>query len=360
VKVFVDFHHGDLYWSLHKLFEERLGWELYRPIGTEWFSAGFWKIAEPYGNSPYTISQFLDYSGKQEEPLYGVPYRGLNEKVRLMQDLTIRIHDPTHDYWHKAVTLPIFKSMGFDLIISCYGPPHDAAFDRLRDLYQPKAKRMAQMGNVFQRTTQRHVLHSSPYVPPPWQHTLYYHQEIDQKLYYPTAPNPETRRIYSMVNCLPHPKIYQNYKRIFADVEFRAFGSGCPDGALQGAVEVAPKMREANLGWHIKPHDGFGHTAMGWMASGRGVITRMKEIDEYGLDAPRLFVPGETCVLAQCHLDYDAPWDTPQHGIEAIRVALKPEECARLGANARKRFEEVCNYEAEFPQIKAFLDEVMS
>ncbi|MCJ7634401.1 hypothetical protein MUP77_18670, partial [Candidatus Bathyarchaeota archaeon] len=57
--VFVELHHGDLFFSLHLLFEERLEMNLFRPIGMAWFEKGFFKIAEPYGNAPDTIDQFL-------------------------------------------------------------------------------------------------------------------------------------------------------------------------------------------------------------------------------------------------------------------------------------------------------------
>jgi len=55
VRVLADYHHGALYYSFHLLFEERLGFELYRPIGYEWFKRGFWK----YSRNPQVIRQYL-------------------------------------------------------------------------------------------------------------------------------------------------------------------------------------------------------------------------------------------------------------------------------------------------------------
>ena len=342
VNVFCDLHHSDLYWSLHALFERRLGWRLFRPIGREWFDAGFWKIAEPYGNPPDTIHQYLGTTAKP----WGVGCLNSNPIAR---DGYFEVADPSHDnFTHRAMTFDQFRDARFDLIVSCYGPSHDVAYDRLRDLYQPQAERLAQMGNVFQKTHCKHVIHSAPYVPEPWQHALYYHQEIDRALFYPTAPDPTTRKITSCVNLLPHREIFDAYKAALPDVEFRAYGASCPDGFLLGAKSVAEKMREANLGWHIKPHDGFGHTAMGWMASGRAVVTRMDEIREYGHDAPRLFVPGETCI--------------PVDGVRAalgrsVRRGLG--SSMALGENAARRFDEVCNYAAEEVEIRQFLEGVI-
>lgn len=341
-------------WSLHALFEKRLGWELYHPVGLDWFTQGFWKIAEPYGNAPDTIKQYLGIGGGPADL-----YSRLNGEAVETTPGVYAIPDPGHPGTvHKGITLEAFRDTPFDLIVSTYGPPHDEAYDLLQRLYQPKARRMAQMGNWQQTTTCRHVLHSSPYTPTAGQHALHYHQEIDRSLFYPAPPdfhtsaNPGARRITSMVNLLPEAIIYDAFRTAMPEVRFKAHGASCPDGTLGGAVAIAPVMREAHLGWHIKPYDGFGHTAMGWMASGRAVVTRMDEIQEYGHDATRLFVPGETCIAIQ-------GWDV-EAGVAKIRRALAPDELVRLGENAAARFAEICDYDAEEESIREFLGLVMA
>ena len=366
VRVFADYHHHDLMWSLLRLFEKRLGWELYRPIGVEWFQEGFWKIAEPYGNAPDTISQYLGIGGGPVDLL-----RRLNGDAYPAPSGppgVYHVDDPGHPgTTHKAITLAAFKETPFDLIVSTYGPPHDHAYDLLQRLYQPKAKRLAQMGNWQQQSHVGHVLHSAPWTAPGAgaptnQQRLHYHQEIDLALYRHEPPpvveslgvDPFPRQIKSMVNLLPAPQIYAAFKAALPEATFRAHGVGdnCTDGILKGAVEVSAAMRQSHLGWHIKPFDGFGHTAMGWMATGRGVITRMDEIQEYGHDAPRLFVPGETCIAIQ-------GWDV-EAGATKIRRALEPDECVRYGAAARARFDEICNYDAEEIEIRRFLEGLMA
>lgn len=343
MNVFVDYHHGDLFFSLHLLFEERLGWKLYRPIGNDWFTEGYWKIAEPYGNAPDTIEQYLGITNDGY-----VPYKHLNGDHLRMDDGTYRVLDPTHHWIQKAISLDVFKSMPFDLIISSL-PCHDGPFLDLRNKYQPKAKVISQMGNWKQTTELRHVLYSMPYIPRPGQHALYYHQEIDRNLFKPTPlPRYGKPKIISMVNLLPYPEIYQAFKSSMPDLEFRAYGAGCPDGAMNGAAEIAPTVAEATFGWHIKPFDGFSHTAMAWMASGRAVITRMDEVHEYGWDAPRLFMPGDTCLALGPHF---------AENVQMIRLALPAAEA--LGRAAAKRFDEVCNYEEEFLKIKSFLEAVL-
>src|SRR5689334_1196720 len=122
MKLFVDLHHAGLYASLHYLFENRFGWELYRPIGLDWFTEGYWKIAEPYGNAPDTIGQFL---GLQQVNL---PLQvQINKNPELKEEGLYEIYDTFHDFNHKAITLKKFKEMEFDIVISSF-QPHDEPY----------------------------------------------------------------------------------------------------------------------------------------------------------------------------------------------------------------------------------------
>ena len=60
IRVLCDAIHADLWESLRLLFEERLGWEFYRPIGMEWADKGIWRFEQhqPYGAG--VAHQFLD------------------------------------------------------------------------------------------------------------------------------------------------------------------------------------------------------------------------------------------------------------------------------------------------------------
>lgn len=344
MKVFADYHHNDLYYSLILLFEERLGWELYRPIGFDWFHEGFWKIAEPYGNAMDTVGQYLDNTqGTWDQ------YKRLNGQ-HYLEDNIYHVFDPGHDAYHKAITLETFKSMQFDIIVSSI-PAHDISFARLVKQYMPNAKHISQMGNVNQRTNIPNVMHTTPFNPSKNQNVVFYHQEIDRKLYQYKPVDTTQQKIYSMVNLLPRSHYFNQYKTAMLDVEFKAFGASCPDGSLPGTKGVAAKMQEANIGWHIKPQDGFGHTAMGWFASGRPVITTMSDVVKYGHDGPKLFEPGYTC------LDIEKR-DIPG-GVASIRNMLDPETNIRLAEQAYKRFNEVVNYDEEEQQIRKFLEKLV-
>jgi hypothetical protein len=132
------------------------------------------------------------------------------------------------------------------------------------------------------------------------------------------------------------------------DVEMKAYGAGSPDGPVSGSVGVAAKMREANVGWHCKPFDGFGHTAMGWFAIGRPVVTTMKDVVMSGGDALSCFEPGVTC------LDVGSGDITSNCAV--IRRMLQPDENLRWSERVRRRFHDVINYDREAEQIRALVE----
>jgi len=344
MKIFTDYHHGDLYFSLHLLFEQRMGWEVYRPIGLDWFHQGYWRIAEPYGNAADTINQYLAINKDGY-----IPYKNLNGE-HYVEDEVYHIYDPGHNYYQKAITFEKFKSMKFDLIMPTY-EPHELPFTQLRTLYQKRAKMLAQVGNAGQRSRLPSIIYSSPYTAVAGQRVLAYHQEIDPALFFYTPPNPNTRKLYSVVNCLPYPDIYNEYKSQLTDVEMKAYGASCPDGVLSGADGVSKAMREANISWHLKPFGGLGHSSMGWFASGRPVITNMSQHRLTGGDALALFEPGVTC------LDIEA--GTREFNCKAIRKMLEPEENLKWSERALHRFRDIINYEREAEQMKTFLREVV-
>jgi hypothetical protein len=342
MKVFADLHHGDLYYSLHRLFEERLGFELYRPIGLDWFSNGFWKIAEPYGNAQDTINQYLDIN----ERGYNA-YENLNGD-HYIKDGVFYVFEPGHRYHQRSITLETFKSMSFDLIISSISS-HDRPYLTLRDRYQPRAKIIAHLGNAGQQTILPNVIYSIPFDPPSNKNTVLVHQELDPNIYFFTEPDTQTRNIYSCVNNLPFKEIYLHYKGLLTDCNFKAYGASSLDGVLDGSRGVGEKIREGNIGWQLKPLGGLGHTAMGWFYSGRPVITNMSENRRSGGEALALFEPGVTCLDIESH--------SPEENCRLIRGML--EDNLAWGRRARQRFTDIVNYDREEEAVRKFLERLI-
>jgi len=342
VRIFTDLHHGDLYYSLHLLFEKRLGHELYRPIGLEWFDSGNWKIAAPYRNSRATANQYLEI-----RPGVYDQYKNLNGQHHFKDDV-YHVWHPGHQYYQKAITLKQFKEMKFDIIMPTH-PDHGGTYTSLRDRFHPQAKLIQQMGNAGQKTNLPNVLHSSPFPNcKNTQHCLRYHQEINPDLFYYSEPPNETRNIYSVVNCAPYLARFNQMKNLIRDANWRYYGSRSPDGALSGGKGVANKMHEANIAWHLKPKGGVGHSTKGWFAVGRPLVTNMSEHKKAGGDTLLLFRPGVTCI------DLDS--GTIHENEKKIRKLLDPEENLKWSKRVRKIFDEVINYDKQEEQVRKFLE----
>ncbi len=205
------------------------------------------------------------------------------------------------------------------------------------------------MGNTNQGTHIKDVFHSVPYSPRQGQNALYVHQEIDANHYGYIKPPTDTARIFSMVNCFPYSSIWKQYKEHLSDIDMKFYGAGCPDGALSGSKGVGEKMKLANLGWHMKPLGGLGHTAMGWFASGRSVITNMSQNVRWGGDAIRLFEPGITCLDIEAH--------SPEENCKLIRQMIDNSEL--WAEKAYKRFHDIIDYNEEEAQVRRFLGRIL-
>jgi hypothetical protein len=346
MKVFVDLHHSDLYYSLHLLLEKRLGFELYRPVGMDWFNEGYWKIATPYNNNLSIVKQFLNIDIEHPERYH--PKCGYYN-VACKNDIYY-VYEPIHDYYQKAITLETFKNTKFDLIISTV-QDHDSVFELLRNKYQPSAKIISQLGNVGQKTNLDNVFHSVTYNAYPYQNSVLIHQEIDTNLYKFTPINPDTKNIYSVVNLAAYIDVYSTYKNQLTECNFKYYGINSPDGILDGTLGVSQKMIEANMGWCLKHLGGLGHSNMGWCYSGRPIVTNMSQHRFFGGVALQLFEPDVTCI--------DIESGNIESNAKKMRDWLIPENSIKYGEKLRNRFLELVNYDEEELKFRKFLSNII-
>jgi hypothetical protein len=341
-KVFCDFHHSSLLRSLVLLFEGRLGTDVYRPIGMEWFDEGYWAI----NNLRDTAEQFLKVDS---QPVDRTPPLNWAEP---MVDGVYWVADPGAQTHHRACTLDFFKQQRFDYIIASI-PAHVPIFEALRQKYQPQAKLIVQMGNNWDidQYAGYNVLASIAPTLAPGVNAHFYHQEFDLRVFNDTPVQP-VRRVYSFLNVIEKSGIgWNDYSELKRQLErqgweFRAYGGQCPDGGISGAEQVAKRMREAAFIFHVKPGgDGFGHVIHNAYAVGRPVITRPSHYR--GQLAERLLVPGTFIDLDR----YGRP------GVKNIltRLMHDPEGLEAMGRRAAERFDEVVNFEREAEEIRAWL-----
>ena len=341
MNVFVDYHHDDLYYSLSLLFEKRLGFNLYRPIGMEWFENHYWDIGNPYPNPADTAKQFLGINDRTWDA-----YKNLNGDYHI-EDGIYQVWNPPHKFHHKGLTLEKFKEMQIDIIIASYPFGHEETYQRLKNELKPEAKFIMQLGNIYQQTNAQNVMCSTlPY--PTDENVFFYHQEFNLDTYNFEKPREHSERktIRSFVNLLPQGELYYEVAQLLPDFTMEAYGSQAPNGTISSEEEIARLMKESAFGWHIKPGgDGFGHVIHNWFAVGRPVITNFADYRDKL--AGQLLIDGITAINIEGL--------SPTEIAEKIREYSDPIRHNLLCLNAYNRFCEIVDYNKEAEEFKAFL-----
>lgn len=333
MRVFVDYHHNALYYSFHLLFEKRLGWELYSPIGYEWFWNGYWR----YSSKRETIEQYLGKPTGRYEVKDGIYY--------------IEAEEGTNRFVRKAVTLSKFMEMEWDYIIaSVYN--HERPYHELARI--KKACFIRQMGNPGERcdfNLCRNILNSTRNPVPPHVNQVFYHPEFDVEKDYFYEPPRDHRTIRSFMNCLPLSKdapLFYRYEKALPEFKFRMHGILGRDGLLS-VREVPEAMRNSAFIWHLKSQgDGYGFVVHQAMATGRPLI--LKKSYYRGQTAEPLFVDDETCIDLDGH--------SFEENIERIRYWSEPGNHEEMCLNAHRRFKRIVDFNGEFKRIKEFLNRI--
>ena len=346
--VFSDLHHSGLYASFHYLFEERLGHKLYRPIGTEWYSKGYWDIAKPYGDDAGTIAQFLALGTVPDD---GSP--GLNESRYFVDDVHY-IWDGVHEYHQKAVTLDKFLSMDFDIIIASI-PAHVRTYRRLINAHKLRAKLIYHIGNIAWHTkipydeVNNLMISVKEFSMPKDKNVVFYRQEFSEDIFYP-AQEPYFNMVTSFVNCLPNHEYFCAFKGLMEpDYDVKAYGIECPDGIVSGIAELAAIMRKSKFGFHNKPYgDGYGHVIHNWFASGRPVLVNMGDYKDKL--AGELMEDGKTCI----DIDRKSPLD-----LAGIVRGLSDLEYADMTTNVRAKYKEVVDFTRDAENVRKFLERMI-
>lgn len=345
-KVFTDMHHAGLYQSLQILFEKRLGWELFRPIGTEWATEGYWMNAKIYGNHPDTIKQYLEIK-------HSIPTKlGPRNEVIDENENYYTIQNPFLN--EKAITVAQFRKMKPNVVIASY---YDNIEPFKRLAKEVGAKFIVQMGNewpVSWDSVDNVLASTGKFSVPPNKNVVFYHQEFDLSVFYKGVPDFNSNKIASFVHCLAEHDIFekdwqdfQELEKLLPEYEFKSYGISNRDGIIGDGV--ADKMRECKFGIHLKNKgDGFGHGIHSWFAIGRPIIFRGSQYK--GKLAASLLIHEIT--------GFDLDKVSLQEVAERIRKLTKDEYIAMCD-NAFKTFKQVVNFDKEFINIKKFFENLL-
>ena len=341
MKIFSDLHHSGLFYSLKLLFEDRLGHELYRPIGMEWFPE-WWDIAKPYNNSVDTAKQFLMLK-PEYTPKDGTP--PLNDVVGANSG-HYEVHEKAHDYIQKALTLEQFKNTDIDIIIASI-PDHWITYEKLRQKYHPKAKLICQMGNIgwhnmelLKDGTVKNLMASvAPFRTKT--NSVFYHQEIDLKVFYPRYLQViHNKNINSFVIGLPDERVFMEYKEALPEYNLTAYASKHAP-FIHTIKELSDKISDSAFIFNHKPHgDGFGHILYSSAFCGKPLLIDFKDYrDKLG---------GE--LLQDKVTAIDIGIRSVKENADLIRT-LDPQA---MGENIHKRVTSCVDYQKESEAIKEF------
>lgn len=349
MRILSDYHHSDLYESLRMLFEDRFGWELYRPIGMEWFDSGIWQFEKAWHG---------DAIAKQYLTIWG-------------DDRDCGDHwqrdDQTHPgRVHKMVTLEQARSQDWDIVLATLSEnePGMAAFARERG-----AKYGIQIGNqgaLNQWDLADFGLCSTtlPFVP--WKPYVTYHQEFsltDFRYEYPPA---ERSKASTWVQCLSEDA--PEYSRFLAmaeaapELQWRFHGHCGNDNPLwesnvKTTPELAAQMRAAGIGVHFKTwSDGYGHVIHNLFAVGKPIIATAGYYhgsrDGLAKLAGPLFVEGVTSFDVQSH-------SVAEIADIARRLATDDEFHHRISDASAARFAEIVNFDEDAEKVRTLLESVL-
>ena len=308
MKILCDLHHEDLFYSLQLLFEKRLGYEVYRPIGLEWYHEGYWHIY-PHIN---TAQQYLSTDGIPPLSANGIPVteeHGDGAWINKGADggpLVYSIPDKQHanPIDHRGITLEGFRSIKFDLVL-CSIPKHVTPFRHLCQYYQPQAKFIFQAGNNWGGVKAENLLTSSrkTWSTVPENNTVFYHQEFDTTVFKP-GPCKNPRSIMNLQHLCDSSNRLEALMKYLPGWELKLHGAGMPDGPVP-SLEIPQTLRDVGFVWHVKANEGYGYNIHHSFASGKPMLVDyhanqgMTPADLYKLDLTVLNANDPLDILAK-------------------------------------------------------------
>jgi len=350
MNVLTDFHHADLYFSLHLLFEKRLGYELFRPIGYDWYHKGFWKIGDPYPDPLDTAKQYLELpkDGKLQHK-DDIQKCGETELIDGIYEIPFKVSDEY--YIQKAITFNKFLEMDFNIILATYFM-HDKPYWLLVHKYKPNAIYLRQVGNIHDkpRIPCHAIVATNEPMPDEVRYIRYYPEHHRDYCY---APPSNHNIIRSFIHCLPeYPESlswFTKYEERLPELIWKMHGGSGRDGAITNS-EMPKAIKDSALIWHVKHTGCEGLTPRQAMACGRPVIIKKSWSIIRNTLEQFIYEDGVNCIDLDLYDDDD--------NVRKIKHYLEPQNHLEFCKSTAESFKEKVNFENEAERIKKFLRDI--
>lgn len=310
---------------------DRFGWELFTPVGLEWWTEGYWRFGEVFGD---------DRLAQQ--------YLVVNETWREVEPglfLTFDQHHPARPLHGVTLELARTWEWGFTCATVQENQAGLARFAKEHD-----ARYLLQVGNTNQHidwSLDPLVLNASEM--PILGKGVRIGQEFDHNGIFRYREPTEIQRVASFVNLLPLiPQswvFFEELRKLLPDFRFRSFGHECPDGLLKPVANIAEEMAHSGWAFHDKTTgDGFGHVIHNWAAIGRPLIGHASYYG--GQLAEPFWQDMVTCI------------DLDKHSIEEtaeIIGSMTPKRHQEMCVSMRATFEAIVDFEADAEKVRGLL-----
>lgn len=345
IRVLADHHHASLWESLCMLFEDRMGWELYRPRGDEWWKQPIWQFDKQMPHFEAVARQYMD--GWTTDVDCGDHW----ERRDAMYPERV----------HKMLTMEQARDMRPDIVIATIAENEEGFHGFAREIGAKFGIQLGNQGSFNRYDLADFSLISTTRDRYPWTPYVVYRQEFNLDDYCFEYPPSERDYVGSWVQALPADA--GEYGRFLAvanalpDLRMRYHGHVGPvddfwGGNVTTSVELAAQMRGAGVGWHCKTwSDGYGHVIHNLFAVGKPIVGTVSYYkDKLAAD---LFVEGETSFDVQTHSQAET--------IDFIRrLTIDDELHERMSRASAARFREIVDFDAEAEAIRAMMDNVLS
>lgn len=345
MNVFADYvGHSDLYYSLHLLFEKRLGAQLFCPEGLEWYKKGFVKLRPSISIGKIdTIDDVLKNPYCECERLELVD--GVYHYHRKME------LDKGY-YIQKAITFDQFLEMDFDLVVTTFYQ-HEKTFHDLVRQYKPHTVFIRQIGNIHEKPLGfcKNVLLGQLTPMPPDINYIIYHPEHYEGYRYTPPSNHKT--VKNFADDLPsYPVDLDTWifcESVLKDLSFKMHGRKGRDGSIPHLL-MPQAMKDSAFVWHTKGHGGGGFVARQALACGRPCIVRKNYAMWHYELAKDLFMDSVNCV----DLDLGV-----ERGIKLIREWAEPERHVEMCKATAEQFKKDVNFAEEAERIKEWIGNLL-